>query len=71
MVFNHETGIYDMAGIIFFEADGVKEYRIVNMTFSDGSVTRLIEVHGYFDLDLMKYVYITEDNYSSFIGHRL
>jgi hypothetical protein len=70
LVFNHETGTYDMAGIIFFEADGVKEYRIVNLAFSDGSITRLISEHGYFDLDLMKYVYITEDNYSSFIGHR-
>ena len=70
LVFNHETGTIDTAGIIFFEADGVQEYNVVNLAFSDGSTTRLIYEHGYFDMDLMKYVYIREDNYTSYIGHK-
>ena len=70
LVFNHETGTFDTAGIIFLEADGVQEYNVVNLAFSDGSTTRLIYEHGYFDMDLMKYVYIREDNYTSFVGHR-
>ena len=70
LVFNHETGAFDTAGIIFFEADGVQDWQIINLNFSDGSSTRLIYEHGYFDLDLMKYVYFTEDNYTEFIGHR-
>ena len=70
LVFNHETGTPDTAGIIFTEADGTAEYSVVNLTFSDGSTTRLIDEHGYFDLDLMQYVYIREDNCADYIGHR-
>ena len=70
LVFNHETGSFDTAGIIFFENDGTADYRVINLSFSDGSVTRLIYEHGYFDLDLMQYVYIREGNYANFIGHR-
>ena len=70
LVFNHETGKFEEAGIIFIEADGVADYNVINLEFSDGSITRLIYEHGYFDLDLMKYVYIREDNYTDFIGHR-
>ena len=70
LVFNHETGSLEAANIIFTEADGVADYSIINLGFSDGSTTRLIFEHGYFDLDLMRYVYIHEDNYNNFIGHR-
>lgn len=70
LVFNHETGEFEEQGIIFYEADGVDDYNVVNLSFSDGSVTRLIYEHGYFDLDEMQYVYIREDNYNDYIGHR-
>ena len=70
LVFNHETGEFEEQGIIFYEADGVDDYKVINLSFSDGSVTRLIYEHGYFDLDLMQYVYIREDNYTDYIGHR-
>ena len=70
LVFNHETGTYDTAGIIFTEADGINTYPVVNLAFSDGSVTRLIYEHGYFDLDLMRYVYIHENDCTNYIGHR-
>ena len=69
-MFNHEVGLFETAGIIFFEVDGIADYNIVNLEFSDGSSTRLIYEHGYFDLDLMRYVYIREDNYADYIGHR-
>lgn len=70
LAFNHEKGGFEGAEISFIENDGINDYKIVNLKFSDGTVTRLISEHGYFDLDLMKYVYITEDNYKSFEGHR-
>ncbi len=69
-VFNHETGTYTYAPILFIENDGVKEYNVINLIFSDGTHTKLIYEHGLFDLDLNKYVYITEENYAEFIGHR-
>ena len=69
LVFNHETGEYEAAGIIFIENDGWKEYNVITLTFSDGTTTKLIYEHAYFDLTLNKYVYITEQNYTDFIGH--
>ena len=69
LVFNHETGEYEAAGIIFIENDGFAEYNVIYLTFSDGTTTKLIYEHGYFNLTLNKYVYVTEDNYSEFIGH--
>lgn len=70
LVFNHETGRYEAANIIFVDVDGWKDYRILNLMFSDGYYVKVIYSHGFFDLDLNKYVYIDESNYNEFIGHR-
>ena len=69
LVFNHETGEYEPAGIIFIENDGWDYYNVINLEFSDGTKTKLIYEHALFDLTLNKYVYITESNCTEFIGH--
>ena len=70
LVFNHETGKYEFAPMIFndFEPEGI--YRIVNLKFSDGTVVKVVYEHGFFDTTLNKYVYIREDNMNEFIGHK-
>ena len=70
LIFNHETGKYDVASINFIENDGRKMYNIINLKFSNGVTSRVIYEHGYFDLDLNKYVYIRENTYKQYIGHR-
>ena len=37
---------------------------------SDGTELRMIEEHGVFDYDLNQFVYITEENYQAYLGHR-
>ena len=69
LVFNHETGKFEASPIVFIDDDGWKEYNIVNLKFSNGTITRLIYEHGYFDVTLNKYVYVDEYNYRDFIGH--
>lgn len=69
LVFNHETGRYEAAAITFIEDDGWDYYNVINLVFSDGTVTKLIYEHALFDLTLNKYVYITEQNYADFVGH--
>lgn len=69
LVFNHETGQFESSTIVFIDDDGWKEYNVINLVFSNGTITRLIYEHGYFDLTLNKYVYITEVNYRDYIGH--
>lgn len=70
LIFNHETGKYDVASINFIENDGRKVYDIINLKFSNGVTSRVIYEHGYFDLDLNKYVYIRDNTYKQYIGHR-
>lgn len=70
LVYDHYKGEYVASNIIFIENDGEKEYNVINLEFSNGTTTRLIYEHAYFDLDLNRYVYITEANYDEYIGHR-
>ena len=70
LVFNHETGTYDFANIIFNESDGWKIYKLINLVFSNGQTSKIIYEHGFYDLDLNKYIYIDANNYQNYIGHR-
>lgn len=70
IVFNHETGKYETAEVLFNDTEEIADYNVVNLSFSNGSLVKVVDEHGFFDLDLMKYVYIDEYNYSNYIGHR-
>lgn len=72
MVFNHETGKYEVSTIWFNDhADDPAMLRaIINLEFANGATARIAYEHGYFDLDLMRYVFIRADNMHEFIGHR-
>ena len=70
LVFNHESGKLDVAKVLFNDSESLAEYTIINLKFSNGSIVRVVSEHGFFDLDLNKYVYITATNYHSYIGHK-
>lgn len=70
LVWNLETGKYDVAPIVFVDSEEEAEYEIIHLYFSDGSDVKVISEHGFFDLDLGKYVYIDAANYSDYLGHR-
>ena len=69
LVYDHENGEYVACPIMFIERDGWAYYNVINLKFSDGTLTRLIYEHALFDLTLNKYVYITEHNYLDYLGH--
>ncbi len=69
LVFNHESGKLDIAPVLFNDSESESEYEIINLEFSNGNKVKVISEHGFFDLDLMKYVYIDAYNYKDFIGH--
>lgn len=69
-VFNHEDGSYDIAPVIFNDSDEINNYIIINLEFSNNKTIKVVSEHGFFDLDLMRYVYIDQYNYKEFIGHR-
>ena len=71
LVFNHETGKIETAELLVnvFAEDNAAVRNVVNLNFSNGSVVRMVTKHGFYDLTLNEYVYITEENASDFIGH--
>ena len=70
LIYDHEKGCYSTENINFIEVDSEDYYNVINLCFNNGVTSRVIYEHAFFDLDLMKYVYITEDSYTSYVGHR-
>lgn len=70
LVWNLETGCYDVAPIVFVDSEQQSDYNVVHLYFSDGTEVKVISEHGFFDVDLAKYVYIDEYNYQNYIGHK-
>ena len=70
LIFNHETGKYDVAPVLFNDSEERRNYNVINLVFSDGTIIKVVSEHGFFDLDLMKYVYINESTYLDYVGHR-
>jgi len=72
-VFNHETGNFEAAPLIFnTHADNeiAEMHDVLHLKFSNGKELKIVSSHGLFDLTRMEYVYIDYDNYQDFIGHR-
>ncbi len=70
LVFDHETGTYAQMPLLYYVNDGVDEYLVINLHFSDGNTVRLIGEHALFDMTLNRYVYFDESNYLDYIGHK-
>lgn len=68
LVWNLYTGTYDSAPILFIDSDPEKFYKVINLSFSDGTTVKVISEHGFWDCDLNKYVYLDE-NAGKYIGH--
>lgn len=69
--FNHETGKLETNVVIVnaHKNEETKDCNVLHLTFSNGNTTDLVYKHGYFDLTLNKYVYLSIDNYLEYIGH--
>ena len=72
LVFNHETGKWDVSRMLFIthEDEGFKEYETITLHFSNNYSITIVGEHGFYDMDLMRYVFINKNNIDSFIGHK-
>ena len=70
LAFNHLTGTFVERKIVFNDFEEKQLLTVIKLEFSNGKTVEIISEHGFFDLDLNKYVYITENNFKDFIGHR-
>lgn len=71
LVFNHITGKFEGASASYVIHKNIEEqlYRVIKLKFSNAKEVHIVEEHGFYDIDLKKYVYITEENVDDFIGH--
>ena len=71
LAFNHVTGEFEAAPMIFNNHDNESAQlrNVLTLEFSDGGEIGIVASHGFFDMTLMQYVYITNDNYEDYIGH--
>lgn len=68
LVWNMFTGEFDVAPILFIDSDPAREYKVINLYFSDGTVVKVIDEHGFWDYDLNEYVFMRSDA-AKYIGH--
>lgn len=68
LVWNLFTGTFDVAPILFIDSDPYTEYEIIHLYFSDGTEVKVISEHGFWDIDLNKYVFLRNDA-AQYIGH--
>lgn len=68
LVWNMETGSFDVAPILFIDVDSRASYEIIELTFADGTSVKVIYEHAFWDFTLNKYVFMREDA-SQYIGH--
>lgn len=68
LVWNMETGKLDSAPIMFIDTDASQMFKVIRLTFSDGTEVKVISEHGFWDYDLNRYVYLDE-NAADYIGH--
>ena len=69
LVFNHETGKYEASKVLFIDYDDWQVWEVIYLVFDNGTTSRIIYEHGFFDRTLNKYVYIDKYNMNEFIGH--
>lgn len=71
LVFNHITGQFDgaPASYVIHKHNIETVYRVINLKFSNGKEVGIVGEHGFYDVDLNKYIYINENNIEEFIGH--
>lgn len=71
LVWNFEKGTYDEAKIAYIinHNNQKLESKVTTLYFSDGSIIEIIGEHGFYDLDLNKWIYINNDA-GKYLNHR-
>lgn len=69
LVWNFESGEYDVAPPSIVKNHGADTVNVVTMYFADGSAVNTINGHGFFDVDENKFVILDEYNAVDYVGH--
>lgn len=69
LVWNFYEGRYDVVPSALIQNHGYGWNDIIELTFSDGTVIKAVNEHGFFDSTLNEFVMIKPYNASEYIGH--
>ena len=69
VVWDFFKGEYTVSKPSLLIYDGLQDWNVINLRFSDGTVLRVIYEHGLYDVNSNGYVYINKDNAASYVGH--
>ena len=69
LVWDFEKGEFTIAGASIIENHGYAYNDVIKLVFEDGTTIKVVNVHGFFDADLNKWVDIDANNVHNFIGH--
>ena len=69
LVWNHFTGKYDVAPAAIIFNHGYDNNTIIKLSFSDGTVVKVANLHQFYDIDLNRYVSIDADSVAQYVGH--
>lgn len=69
LVWNFFEGKYEAvpSAIIFNHGDDF--YRVIALHFADGTTVRMINTHGFYEVESNQFVFIDEDNVDDYVGH--
>ncbi|MBE7044720.1 MAG: hypothetical protein E7397_04270 [Ruminococcaceae bacterium] len=68
-VWDFETGAYTTSPIAVIRNHGFAENTVITLQFSDGTETKVVNEHGYFDTGLCDFAPINEKTAKSYLGH--
>ena len=69
LVWDFDKGEYTYANSSIIENHGYDMNEVIKLTFEDGTSIKVVNVHGFFDADLNKWVDINADNAADYVGH--
>ena len=69
LVWDFDKGEYTFANASIIENHGYESNDVIKLEFEDGTTVKVVNLHGFFDASLNKWVDIDADNVFDFIGH--
>ena len=69
LVWNHFTGSYDVAPAAIIFNHGYANNTIIKLSFSDGTIVKVTNLHQFYDTDLNEYVSIDAESVAQYVGH--
>ena len=69
LAWDFDKGEYTVANSSIIENHGYGLNNVIALTFDDGTKVKVVNVHGFFDADLNKWVDIDATNADDYIGH--